>query len=111
MASPTTDYGRSKLESENLIKLSCLPYTILRPALVVGIDMRLDSHFAVFSRWVINKKIISRILWPGKFSIIDVDDFANAIKLSLESNKSLGKTYMCSSDEISLGNFFSLYIV
>jgi len=103
---PTTDYGRTKLESEKLIIESDIPYTIIRPALIVGVDMRVDSHFAVFARWVINNKIISRIFWPGRFSVLDVDDFASAVCIVAESDKAVDKIYMCGGDDISLGEFF-----
>ena len=52
---PSSDYGKSKLQSEQIIKDSKLRYTIIRPAMVIGEDMRMESHFSVFIRNSIKK--------------------------------------------------------
>src|SRR4051812_28987949 len=45
---PVSEYGRSKQAAERLVRESGLPFCIVRPAMVVGADMRIGSHFSVF---------------------------------------------------------------
>ena len=45
---PTTDYGKSKKEAEELVKASELPYVVIRPSQVVGETMPLqESLFGI----------------------------------------------------------------
>ena len=84
---PTTDYGKSKIEAEKLVKNSSLPFVIVRPAQVVGRTMRYTSHFSVFARWALERSFMSFFSWPGVFSVIDVEDLATAILICMENKK------------------------
>ena len=78
---PSSDYGRSKGRAEQLVRESGLPFAIVRPALVVGGDMRPDSHFAVFTRAAVRRAPLARFAWPGRFSGVHVDDLPAALEL------------------------------
>ena len=103
---PSTDYGKSKAQAEEILTKSGLEYCILRPAQIVGPGMRIDSHFAVFAQWALKKKLFSLINWPGMFSIIHVEDLAQAILTCTKSNLAKNELFLCGGHNISLGNFF-----
>ena len=56
VAVPTTDYGKSKLLIEEFLEKSILETISIRPSLVIGEQMRSNSHFSVFSKKIIKKK-------------------------------------------------------
>jgi uncharacterized protein len=105
--SPTSDYGRSKLEAEALVRQSGLPYCIVRPAMVVGADMRANSHFAVFARHAIKRSPIGRFALPGRFSVVHVEDLADALWLCAIHPDANGMTLFCAGEPVELGEFFA----
>ncbi len=105
---PSTDYGKSKVLAEELIRESGLPFVIIRPAQVIGKTMRFSSHFAVFARWVLDKKIMNWFAWPGVFSVLDVEDLASAILICSESDKAEGNLYLCGGHHLSVKEFFEI---
>lgn len=107
-AIPSSDYGRSKLRGEELVKNSGLPFSIIRPAMVVGGDMRSDSHFSVFARQSLTGSLAARLGWTGKFSVIHVDDLASGILTAAINPNAVGETYFCSGESISIAEYFHL---
>lgn len=107
-AAPTSDYGRSKLEAERLVAGAGLPFAIVRPAMVVGGDMRPASHFAVFVRAALRGSAFSRFAWPGAFSVVHVDDLAIALELCATNPAAAGRTFFCAGSELSVNECFAL---
>lgn len=105
---PTSDYGKSKLEAERLVMASGLPYSIVRPAMVVGEEMRHNSHFAVFARQAVTDSLVARIAWPGVFSVVHVDDLARALHIVAIEPSALGQTLNCAGEPISIARFYEL---
>ncbi len=105
-AFPTSDYGKSKQQAEDVVSHSGLPFAIIRPTMVVGADMRADSHFAVFARQSLSGSMAARIAWPGKFSVIHVDDLASAILTVAAHPASVGNIYFCAGDAVSIAEYF-----
>jgi uncharacterized protein len=105
---PTSDYGRSKLQAEDVVRRSGLPYTIIRPAMVVGAGMRVGSHFAVFVRHALERSPLSRVAWPGKLSVVHVEDLANALVTAATHPGASGRTYFCAGEAISIAACFDL---
>jgi nucleoside-diphosphate-sugar epimerase len=105
-AYPTSDYGKSKLQAEDLIRRSNIPFTIVRPAMVVGDDMRHDSHFSVFARQSIQGSLFARLAWPGRLSVVHADDLASAILAISTHPEALGQTYFCAGEVVSVAEFF-----
>ncbi len=103
-AFPSSDYGKSKLKAENFVREAGLPYTILRPTLVIGNKMRFASHVAVFSRAALNKSLFSRINWPGKISIIHVSDLANSILFVSQQAAANNNIYFAAGEDIAIGD-------
>lgn len=107
-AAPCSDYGRSKREGEALTRAAGIPSAIVRPAMVVGPDMRYRSHFAAFARLALRGAAFSRVNWPGAFSVVHVDDLAEALVLCAEAPEAQGGTFFCAGEPVTLGDFFKL---
>jgi hypothetical protein len=74
--------------------------------MVVGEDMRPGSHFAVFARHAIKPSVLGRLSLPGKFSVVHVDDLAEAVWLCARHPDANGMTLFCAGDPVELGTFF-----
>jgi uncharacterized protein len=103
---PKSDYGKSKLQAEEALKSSGLSFSIIRPAMVVGDRMRTDSHFSVFARLSLSGSLIARFGWTGKFSVVHIDDLVNGIVTIAKSKDSVGETYFCAGEAISVEDYF-----
>lgn len=106
--SPTTDYGRSKLAAEEAVRASDVPWSIVRPTLVIGSEMRFNSHVAVFCRMAARRSLLSRLDLPGRMSLIHVDDVVSALQFCATRNNTIGKTFFVAGESVSLGEIFSL---
>lgn len=100
---PSSDYGRSKGRAEQLVRESGLPFAIVRPALVVGGDMRPDSHFAVFTRAAVRRAPLARFAWPGSFSVVHVGDLTAALELCAVHPAAAARTFFCAGPPLALG--------
>ena len=103
---PTTDYGRSKLACEEYIINSGLKYTILRPSMVVGKNMRIKSHYSFFFQKFVNSRLSFFLGFSGKLPYIHVSDLAEIIKLCINNNQAIGQIFFCNTGNISLRNVF-----
>ncbi len=104
---PLTRYGASKLEGERLVAASGLPFSIVRPTWVYGPQMRADSHLRVFLGMVRAGKLSTRINFPGRVSVIHVDDLCDALLLAAVRDAAQGQTYFATDNEpVSLGTLF-----
>jgi hypothetical protein len=99
---PTSDYGRAKARAEQLVRSSGLPFCIIRPAMVVGADMRVDSHFAVFARAALRCAALARFAWPGSFSLVHVDDLTAALELCATHADAADRTFFCAGSPLAL---------
>jgi short-subunit dehydrogenase len=103
---PTTDYGKTKLLVEELLNNSKLETISIRPSLVVGEQMRANSHFSVFALKTIQKKLFSLFDWSGKISIIDVRDLVSAIYfVSIKKLKKKNEVIFCAGQIVNIKNF------
>lgn len=105
---PKSEYGRSKLRAERRVLESGLRYTILRPAMVVGPNMRPTSHFNLFANAALRGKAISRLAFPGRFSIIHVTDLAAAVLHCVRAPQTDNKTFFCAGEPVSLHDFWRM---
>jgi len=106
--SPTSEYGKSKLEAENYIKKSNIPYTIIRPTWVYGKNMRTNSHINKFVSLVYKKNPVAFFKFPGKVSIIHVEDLATALCNCLKNENIIGKEFFAATEAISIGDIFHI---
>ncbi|MGV8172335.1 MAG: SDR family NAD(P)-dependent oxidoreductase [Candidatus Woesearchaeota archaeon] len=106
--SPKSNYGQSKLKSEKYIEKSGIPYTIIRPTWVYGSNMRQKSHINLFVTMVGNKSPIVRINFPGKVSLIHVDDLAKSLANCINNDICIRKTYFAETESKSIGEIFRI---
>ena len=106
--SPTSDYGRSKLKAEYCISDSGIPYVILRPTWVYGKNMRRKSHIAVFVSMAYRKSPLMHFCFPGKVSLIHVDDLAKALVNTMANGTALNKTYFAETESLSIGEIWRI---
>ncbi len=104
---PTSAYGRSKRDAEILVRSSALPFAIVRPGMVVGADMRAESHFAVFMRAALRGDLFARIGWTGTFGVVHVDDLVAALLRVAEHPDAAGQTYFCTGSPCALRDAFA----
>ena len=80
---PTNEYGRSKLRAEKYLISECkkrkFRLTILRLNTVYGPDSRPKSMFKILPEQIRRGSLFTRLNWPGKTSIVHVDDVTQAI--------------------------------
>jgi nucleoside-diphosphate-sugar epimerase len=104
---PLTRYGEGKLEGERLVAASGLRYTILRPTWVYGPQMRVDSHLRVFLAMTRAGALASRLNFPGRVSLIHVDDLCAALMRSATADAAAGQTYFVTDGApVAIGTLF-----
>lgn len=107
---PTSSYGKSKLACEDLVAKSKLPYCILRPAWIYGKGMREDSHMKVLLAMVAKNSLASRLGFPGKTSLIHVEDFIDSLIHAAASPSTLNQLYFVSDGApLSYAEIFRTY--
>ena len=78
---PRTEYGVTKLRGEKIIEASAKPlrydYTILRLATVYGPGSKAGGLFDRLIRDTAKERVLARLDWPGRTSIVHVDDVTN----------------------------------
>jgi UDP-glucose 4-epimerase len=94
---PRTAYGLTKLRGEEVIKRNAAvygyEYTILRLATVYGPGAKTDGLFDSLFKLTSSRSILGRLNWPGRTSIVHVEDVA-AIMLGLaQREEASGETY------------------
>jgi short-subunit dehydrogenase/uncharacterized protein YbjT (DUF2867 family) len=105
---PRSRYGESKLKSELLIRDSGLPTTIIRPTWVYGENMRTGSHINLFVSMVYERHPVARLAFPGKVSLIHVNDLAKALVNCIGNQAVIGCTYFAETEALPIGKIFAL---
>ena len=100
---PRTAYGRTKLEGEKIIGARIdadgYTWTTLRLPTVYGPGQKPDGLFDKLIMMASNGALLGRIDWPGRTSIIHVDDVAAAMIELGTSAEAAGAVYCLASDE------------
>jgi nucleoside-diphosphate-sugar epimerase len=100
---PRTEYGRSKLNAEEIIKAESVrlgfTYSILRLPIVYGPGYRPGGMFEFFREQLPKKTLGSRLPWPGRVSIVEVSDVADILAKAAVQDEMRGKTFFVSSAE------------
>ena len=107
---PLTYYGKTKLESELLVKQSGLNYTIIRIPWAFGPGMTADTHVNKLSFLAQKNHVISKINFPGKVSLLPVEDLCQMIKFCLEEEKTKNETFFIKGQikDMALADIFKL---
>jgi nucleoside-diphosphate-sugar epimerase len=82
---PFNDYGRKKLAAEEYLRESSRKYgfqvTIVRLCAVYGRGTRIDGLFDRLSCMVSRDSLFARLNYPGKLSLVNVDDVSRILVL------------------------------
>jgi nucleoside-diphosphate-sugar epimerase len=94
---PRTAYGRTKLLGEKIIQRRAAAlgykYTILRLATVYGAGAKADGLFDRLFTLTRTHSTLGRLNWPGRTSIIHVDDVAAIMSGLAQRPEAAGETY------------------
>lgn len=105
---PNTDYGKSKLQAEALVRTSGLPYTILRPPYIYGPYARLKSSMDRLVYDVRDGRHYTRFPFPGLASEVYAEDLAEMIWLAGEHPKTLNEIFFVANPEpVRIGRVFA----
>lgn len=106
---PRSPYGRSKLRAERAVQASGIPWTIIRPAWVYGRGMRRGSHLCVLAAMARKRSIVSAFDWPGRVSLVHVDDLCRAVaKIAVHGGHD-GRMLYAATESVSVGTLFSVF--
>lgn len=107
---PLSEYGRTKLEAENAVRESGLPYSVLRIPWGYGPKMTPDTHVWFLTDGVARKKLFSRIRFPGYVTILSAADLTDAFLLLAGHEDARNQVYFAGDGRpISLGDLFVRY--
>ena len=100
---PRTAYGRTKLEGERVLRERAsqhgYSWTVLRLPTVYGPGQKADGLFDQLVKMALNGSLPGRIDWPGRTSIIHVDDVAAVMMDLAERPQAAREIYCVASDE------------
>jgi nucleoside-diphosphate-sugar epimerase len=106
--SPRGEYGISKRKAEEIILASDLPFTIFRPGFIYGPGIRDDSHLRKFALQIRKGLPLHRIGFPGKISLIHVDDLAAAVTRCLGAGVGTNRIYLAGTESMTLGDALAI---
>lgn len=94
-----TDYGKSKLRAESLVQDMGIPFTIVRPTLVV--ERTGGAEYMLFMRYL---KKAPLVFLPGKGRCLKrpvrTEDLVRGIALAATSPAAVGKTYALAGSKV-----------
>jgi UDP-glucose 4-epimerase len=100
---PRTAYGRTKLQGEMILRERAsrdgYSWTILRLPTVYGPGQKPDGLFDQLMKRASGGSLLARLDWPGRTSIIHVDDVAAAMIELAGGAEAAGEVYCLASDE------------
>ncbi len=107
---PRTLYGRTKLRGEEIVRdLSRergFRYAIFRLGTVYGTNCREGHIFNRFTQWVRQGALPGRILWPGRISLVHVDDVVDVLCKTVELPALQGDTFFIAhSEKVTVGEW------
>ncbi len=106
---PNSDYGRSKLQAEQLVQASGLPYTVLRPAYIFGPDPRPNSSMDRLVQDIRCGARYTRFPFPGRASAIAAEDLASMIWLASQHPNTLNQGFFaCNPEPVIIRDAFAL---
>ena len=103
---PRTGYGRTKLRGERILQQraarDAFSWTILRLPTVYGPGQKPGGLFDQLITRAIRGDLLGRIEWPGRTSVIHVDDVVDAMIDMASRPEACNDVYCLASDETDL---------
>lgn len=100
---PRTEYGATKLAAESIVKSAAakigFDYVTLRLPTVYGPGYRPGGMFDTLAGTLPHGALSARINWPGKMSIVAVNDLAEILLSSATCPEMSGETFLVSTNE------------
>jgi len=100
---PRTGYGRTKLRGEEILAERATrdgySWTVLRLPTVYGPGQKPDGLFDQLIKRAEGGSLLGRLDWPGRTSIVHVDDVAAAMIELAERPDAAGEVFCIASDE------------
>ena len=100
---PRTAYGLTKLRGETLLRDRAeelgYTWTVVRLPTVYGPGQREGGLFSTLLKLAPANALLARLDWPGRTSVIHVDDVVDALLELSRSPEAAGQAYCVSTDE------------
>jgi nucleoside-diphosphate-sugar epimerase len=100
---PRTEYGRTKLRGEEIVRAGSTTYgythTILRLATVYGPGAKIGGLFDRLIKDSGKHRLLARLDWPGRTSIVHVDDVASIMVFLAKRPDAANETYCIANPE------------
>ncbi len=104
---PMTAYDRAKLAAEEEIRLSGVPFTILRPVIVYGPGAK--ANIALMVRIATLPLPLPFGAFRNRRSLLSIDNLIQAIVLCLDDPATLNQTFIvCDREPITLAEMFAM---
>ena len=104
------EYGKTKLKAENILlaasKKQKFKLTIIRLPTVWGDNPRKNSFLNFLKSLVDKNSLISRLNWPGKVALINVEDIANFIVKTCSTTPKNQEIITVASQNLTLAEIF-----
>jgi UDP-glucose 4-epimerase len=105
---PRTAYGRSKLAAEDVVRrraaADAFTYTMLRLPTVYGAGQKPGGMFDLLMRSAERNTLVARVNWPGKTSVVYIEDVARLILDVAQLPAAANETICVATDEtLSVG--------
>ncbi|MEO8664076.1 MAG: NAD(P)-dependent oxidoreductase [Ignavibacteria bacterium] len=106
---PSNEYGRSKVRTEKIFHEYTSKFgfstVILRLGTVWGKSTRRKGIFDSLKNLICTRSFITRLNWPGKTSLVSVNDVVNVILFfALEKSGKLVRTYVVSHEGLTVSD-------
>jgi nucleoside-diphosphate-sugar epimerase len=105
---PKTEYGKSKLRAEAIVKELSSTYgydwTILRYATVYGFGTRDKGLFDHFANWARTGSFLGRLYFPGKTGLVHVDDAVKITHALSIDPRTVGETVCVVAESPPIGD-------
>lgn len=106
---PKSHYGKSKLEAEKIMEnFPESGNVIIRLPWVYGENMRATSHLRAFANWRRKKRLISKVFWPGRVTVIHVLEAAELILQLLSEQDLQSPIHIGETEPIVIGEILSM---
>jgi dTDP-4-dehydrorhamnose reductase len=103
-----SDYGISKIKSEEYILKNNIPYTIIRPCFLWGKNMKNLEPINRYVSLVLDNNYKIKYNYSGRFSLIHVENLADALIECINNKKCINKKYIAQTESISFGEIFRI---